>query len=85
MAHLDRGSVTDYVGVAEKSRMTIEQLDGIYRKAGEIVNEVSLPFRDSMRLFEAFGWDDFKTVLEYMERGRQAILDDLKSGRLKKP
>jgi hypothetical protein len=78
LAHLDPRAVADFEAVASESKLTIGELEDFYTEAGEIVNAISRPYRDSQNLMELMGWDDFKRLVELVARGWKAELWDFR-------
>lgn len=78
LAHLDPRAVADFDAVASESAVTFDAMEELYMQAGEMVNAILVAYRGSETAMEVLGWDDFEKVLELMERGSKAQLDDLK-------
>jgi len=69
LAHLDPQAVTNFEGLAKEAMVTVGSLEKLYQGAGEVVNAFSRPYRNSMNAMELVGWEDYKRVVELVERG----------------
>ena len=63
LAHLDPTIVTAPDELAKKISLTFSDLNLVLNTAGQILNEVSVAFRDSSPLYELIGADDYKTAV----------------------
>ena len=77
LAHLDPRTATDFAAVAKDSAITLGEMESLYANSGDMVNEISNLYRGSSNAMEIIGWDDFRRMVELMDRGRKADLDEL--------
>ena len=75
LAHADPTVVTDPDKIAKQTRVTFDDLDSIFKIAGQILNNVSVAFHDVSSVFDLADVDDYQSVIQRVADAKHDELD----------
>jgi HEPN superfamily AbiU2-like protein len=64
IAHADPTVITDPEKIGKQTRVTFDDLDSIFKIAGQILNNVSVAFHDVSSVFDLADVDDYQSVIQ---------------------
>ena len=75
IAHLDRATVMDPSGLAERAKLSIKDLEQVFSTTASILNELQVLWEDSCSTLEFTNADDFKHALKLIADAKHAQAD----------
>jgi hypothetical protein len=72
LAHLDRTIISDPEKVATQAKVTWTDLNVIFDISGQILNDVSVAFRDSSPLWDLIGSEDYTSTIDLVSAAKCA-------------
>lgn len=72
LAHLDPTVVLDPAAFEKEARITFGEMETLYKKSGEVINEIFGAYKNEQILMEMLNRDDFMRLLRLAERGEAA-------------
>ncbi|MHB8540252.1 MAG: hypothetical protein ACYDCD_04815 [Candidatus Acidiferrales bacterium] len=75
LAHVDPTIVTQPEKVAEKTEIKFVDLNLIFDTAGDIVNSISVAFRDAFSILELIGATDYENAIQLIVDAKHAQAD----------
>jgi hypothetical protein len=79
LAHLDRTLISDPEKVATQAKVTWSDLNVIFDISGQILNDVSVGFRDSSPMWDLIGSEDYTTAFDLISDARCAKIKTYES------
>lgn len=76
IAHLDPMAVLNPQKVTEGGKLTIEELQTLYKAAAEILNNISASYRGVTSLTELVDQDDYENAVSLIERAKHAQIEE---------
>ncbi len=75
LAHMEPTIVSDPQRLAQKTRVTFKDLEAIFKTAGEILNELSVAYRDTTSLLELLDNEDFTMAIQLIADAKHEQAD----------
>jgi hypothetical protein len=75
LAHLDPTIVLDPQRLAKATQVTFVDLEAVFETAGEILNDISIAFRDTSSFLELLDDDDFETAMQLIADAKHDQVD----------
>jgi hypothetical protein len=75
IAHLDKRTVIDPVGLATRAKLTISDLEKVFAETNTILNKLSALWNGVFGDLTLIGDDDYKSVMELISDAKHAQVD----------